>query len=119
MNANETILAFTEKLKYLALLPAEDIVEIFNFLVESLPRNEKIVIHENSTGYVSVKELLDPLISYYERIWLKQITPQVFSVYLEERRTNNDTERNNRSWNEFMVCHPNLVIFLGNYYIIF
>ncbi|XP_051155793.1 uncharacterized protein LOC127278237 [Leptopilina boulardi] len=108
----EILLAFTEKLKYLAFLPPQDIQDIFNYLVEQLPTAETIPLINNPEVYISPRKLLAPLIDYYVRYWLKITTPDIFSVYMEERRTNNDTERNNRSWNDFIGNHPNLVSYI-------
>lgn len=62
---------------------------------------------------VSVNLILEEFIEYYRKYWIRITTPQNFSVFREERRINNDTERNNRSWHEFTGNHPRFVDFCG------
>lgn len=110
LNEYECLHAFVDKVKHLALLPAEDIIPIFYYLVDSLNKLEKLPLLDGSG---ETFRPMDPFIVYFERYWLRQVTPEQFSVFLESKRTNNDTERNNREWNAVMGTHPNIVSFLG------
>ncbi|XP_043468589.1 uncharacterized protein LOC122502542, partial [Leptopilina heterotoma] len=109
----ECLHAFVEKVKHLALLPAEDITETFNYLVERLDTLDDIKLLDGSEEFEQPRIVMDPFISYFRRYWLRITTPTNFSVYLETRRTNNDTERNNRAWNKVVGNHPNFVDFIG------
>ncbi|XP_033219758.1 uncharacterized protein LOC117174619 isoform X2 [Belonocnema kinseyi] len=57
---------------------------------------------------------MDGFINYYRTTWIEKVTPNDYSVYLEEKRTNNDLERNNRTWHEIAGNRPRLIVFLDS-----
>lgn len=113
LSAYECLHAFVEKVKHLALLPENDIVKTFDLLVENLSNLEELPLIDGSGKTFLPIDLLGEFIGYFRRYWLKQVTPSQFSVFSEARRTNNDTERNNRAWSEVIGNHPTIVSFMG------
>ncbi|XP_043465216.1 uncharacterized protein LOC122500376 [Leptopilina heterotoma] len=120
MKAYKSIKQFVEKVKYLALLPAQNIETIFEELLKDLTSEDQVLLLLRGTEhtFTSVLSILDDFIGYFRRHWLRITTPANFSVCREKRRTNNDTERNNRSWHEFVGNHPRFVDFTGMLYAI-
>lgn len=113
MQRYEAAKSFVEKVKYLACLPAEEVTDTFAELVNQLSRHPPVQSLTNPATTVKLIDIFALFIDYYRRIWLKMIKPEKFSVYGEEHRTNNDTERENRSWHEICGNHPRTINFLG------
>lgn len=100
-------------MKHFALLPEDDILQTFELLVEDLSKLEKLPFIDDSEKTFLPINLLQDFIDYFRRYWLKQVTPAEFSVFLQAKRTNNDTERNNRAWSEVIGSHTSIVSFVG------
>lgn len=55
------------------------------------------------------------LMKYFERFWMDTVTPQKFTVYQLEHRTNNLIETYHASILRLMGQHQRLDIFYGNH----
>ena len=57
---------------------------------------------------------ISSLYAYYWGYWISKIKPETFSVYRNEKRTNNLIECWNRYFNrKVMVAHPNFFNFMS------
>lgn len=83
----------------LPLLPANDIIEAFNWIVT----NATPAITRHFAG----------LFHYIENYWLQRVTPQVFSVYGMTCKTNNVIESYHRVLGVRMGVHPTIWQFTG------
>lgn len=122
LNVCPTAKVYIEKLKCLAYLPAEDIEPMFNHLTATLAAMDPVPDVNDATRLINIYEKLLPVIKYYNKYWIKKTKPENFSVFMEERRTNNDTERNNRAWHDTVGGnHPRVFKFIGTfiYFIMF
>lgn len=84
---NEAAKSIYYKLMYLALLPASDIIQMFNSLKSEANdlRNRK----------------LDKFVSYFRRQWIVKEGPQKISVFDNEIRTTSSAEGYNRALNDY------------------
>ncbi|KAL5245824.1 hypothetical protein ACI65C_013232 [Semiaphis heraclei] len=97
---NENALKSLRLLMCLPLLPAHSIENGF-LLIVAFARNHAVN--------------LDNLFNYYQRYWLRNVGPEIVSVYGLPRRTNNNIESfHNALKMKFSVNHPSLWIFLDH-----
>lgn len=89
----------------LPLLPANQIEEAYNDIVSSMN--------------LSTRLILNRFLSYYERKWLRQVTPEVFSVYNIRRRTNNNLESYHKTLIDRFGLHSNIWTFSGKNNVLF
>ncbi|CAD6233239.1 GSCOCG00012270001-RA-CDS, partial [Cotesia congregata] len=82
------------KFMALALLPHQDIVPAYNWLITNLPAD--------------IQQIFGMFIRYFRRYWLTTVKPIGFSVYNEKTRTNNFSEGNNRRNKLRFGIHPNI-----------
>ena len=61
---------------------------------------------------VQLKEKMKTFLHYYERFWMMQKTPEVFSVHGLRHRTNNVSESIHSKMNKTMTAHPGFWRFL-------
>ena len=99
IRSNEVAKMFLKKLMALAFLPGALIQQEYNVLRNSLPPALAIQ--------------LQPFVSYYERQWLRIVTPDGFSVHGLSRRTNNVTESYNSVLADVLGIHSGAWTFLG------
>lgn len=89
---------YFQKIVRLALLPAEDIRLAFTWLRGAFPR---------------MRASFEAFLNYFEMFWLNTVTPEIFSVYGLENRTNNYIESYHRKLNQVMGPHPTIWQFSG------
>lgn len=89
---------YFQKIARLALLPAQDIRLAFTWL---------------RIAFVEMRAKFEAFLNYFEIFWLNTVTPEVFSVYGLENRTNNYIESYHRKLNRVMGPHPTIWQFSG------
>ena len=99
LQGNEFARMFVKKLKALAYLPKNLIRAEYDCLKRALSP-------ALATTFRTVLE-------YYEREWLRVITPARFSVHGLLRRTNNVTESYNSILSDLLGSHPSPWTFIG------
>ena len=87
------------KLMALALLPAEDIAQAFQWLITHTALDIRLDFAE--------------LFRYYDRYWLQRITPEGFSVFGMVCKMNNAVEAYHRVLQIRMGVHPLVWLFTG------
>lgn len=97
---------FQRDLMNLAFLPANNIEEAFSSLLSRLKQNPEL------------DSIMRPLFDYYKKFWLRQVTPEVFSVFRQKHRTNNVIERYHRTLKKEMASRPNIVKFFGKFLLV-
>lgn len=91
MNAYECLNTFVENVKDLALLPDDEINNMFDALVEKLSELEDLPVLDDEAKKIAPRDLFQNFIQYFQRYWLRQVAPKQFPVYLQKERTTNDT----------------------------
>lgn len=86
---NEAAQKIYYKLMYLAMLPANQIIPMFNSLKDSAKELNN--------------EQLDSFFSYYRRQWITKEGPQKISVFQNEIRTTSSAEGYNRALNQYCM----------------
>lgn len=99
--ASDLALAFFRKLLGLALLPAADIREAFDWLIENTAPDILEFFGD------------DFIFEYYRNWWLNDVGPEGFSVYGERNRTSNAIEAYHRRMRIKMGSHPGIWIFMS------
>lgn len=74
--------------------------------VEELFNDDKKII-EKWQGFIN---------NYFTRQWIKNVTPDVFSVYKMIDRTNNYLESYHRTLNNFIKSKPSTFTFIREYF---
>lgn len=83
----------------LALLPANNIPQAHLWLVTNIPDGMKNNLRE--------------FLTYFDDEWIRRTTPELWSVFNLNNRTNNFTESYNKKANEQMGKHPSIWTFTG------
>lgn len=86
MNEYECLSVFVENVKNLALLPAKEIEKVFDELVDKLCKLGELPVLGDENKSITPQVLFDNFIQYFKRYWLRQVTPDEFSVFLEQKR---------------------------------
>ena len=84
----------------LAYLPYKKISEGLNFLKAEVNRRKK----------------WDKMFTYFEKEWMKIVTPKNFTVFNSLDRTDNNAESYHRDLNREMGSKPDCPIFVGMIY---
>lgn len=103
---------FVQDILNLPLIPAKYMIIMYNILKEELINgNHTMKINEVDVPLVLI---LNPFFQYFERFWLKIVTPDRLSVYDSHFRTNNTLERFHRDLHGYLGTRPELAYFLDN-----
>lgn len=102
LSENEEVAIAFKKILALAFLPAGQIADAFGRITTDLSDEAFIIMQD--------------FIGYYDRFWLKVVTPEGFSVYGIQKRTNNMSESLNSRLVDIFGIRPAAMFFLSNYY---
>ncbi|XP_043481354.1 uncharacterized protein LOC122510642 [Leptopilina heterotoma] len=85
----------------LPLLPANEIEETYFEIIESTS--------------LRLRRKIQKFLNYFQKQWIRKVTPQVFSVYVLERRTNNVLESYHRQLKQMFGIKPHIWTFTSKY----